>query len=236
MSTLGAKGFFITGTDTDVGKTVVTAALLKLLKAKGYQVAAAKPFESGGSSDSHWLHREAEQPDAWHKLAFPYRLKAAMAPDLAAQKEGVLLSTKLAITGLHQLQSMADILLVEGAGGVLVPIRKHIMVADFAAELGFPVLVVARLTLGTINHTLLTLEALRHRGCQVAGVIFSQTESGALNEVQKNNPRVIAELGRVSVLGHLPYLPKARRLQLPVASRIERFFLLKKLLALSGTR
>ena len=205
------RAFFITGTDTGVGKTVTTACLIKTLQNQGFVVAVAKPFESGGNRDGAWLKQLTGQPDAWDRWAFPYKFKAPMAPAMAAPREGVRISVKKVIVGLQQLEKRVDVLLVEGAGGVLVPIRKKYMMADLMAELGYPVIIVARPALGTINHSLLTLEALRRRGCKVEGIIFNRCQPGRVSVVEKQNPMVIATLGRIKVLGTLPYIKEIGR-------------------------
>jgi dethiobiotin synthetase len=226
------KGIFVTGTDTGIGKTVVVAALIKLLKAKGHVVAGAKPFESGSQKDSSWLHEESGQPADWKAWAFPYNFKAAMAPDMAAQKEGIIISVHLAMQGMHALQDNADYVVAEGAGGALVPIRGNYLMADFMAELEFPVVIVASPNLGTINHTLLTLEALRSRKCRILGVIFNRTETRNETEVERKNPEVIAKLGKLSVLGNLPCIPKVRRRLLPGVDKLNRHILLRKMLSM----
>ena len=198
----------------------MTGCLIRLLQAQGCRVAVAKPFESGGNQDGRWLRQLSGQSPSWDRWAFPYKLSAPMAPAMAAAKQGVSLSLKKVIDGLHTLESKADVLLVEGAGGALVPIKGSYCVADLMAELGYPAIVVSRLGLGSINHSLLTIEALRARACVIAGIIFNQLRSAKLNAVEKLNPAVIARLTKVPVLGHVPFLPLR---QPPSADRLRRY-------------
>ena len=222
--------FFITGTDTDVGKTVVTACLARILMARGLSVAVAKPFECGSNQDSRFLKHSTGQDSTWDRWAFPYKLKAAMAPAMAAEKEGVKLSIPKAETGLRKLERMNDVMLVEGAGGLMVPIRDRFLILDLMVKLGYPVIVVARYGLGTINHSLLTLAVLAQRRCPVAGLIFNQTSPGKIGELEKKNPTVVAQLGNVKILGMLPYTPKIRRQVFPPLEELNRYLLINKLL------
>lgn len=180
------SGFVVTGTDTGIGKTVVAAGLVGKLGARYW-----KPVQAGldEETDSEAVARLV--PGAVvHAEA--YRLVTPCSPHEAAARDGVAI-------GALPLPDGDGPLVVEGAGGVLVPLSDSRVYADQFAEWGLPVVLVARTTLGTINHTLLSLEALRARGCAVAGVVFSGGENG---ETQ----RVIGVLGKVRVLGRVPLL------------------------------
>ena len=180
-----AAGFpsriFVTGTDTDVGKSYV-AALLTVGLAATYW----KPVQSGSEADTDWLRQVTGLPAdrVWPES---YRLRAPLSPHEAARREGVHID-------MDQFKlPEQERLVVEGAGGVMVPLNdKHLMV-DLIVDLALPVLVVARSELGTINHTLLTLDQLRRRGCELLGVVVN----GPSNEA---NCRAIADYGKVSVL------------------------------------
>ena len=199
------RAFFITGTDTGVGKTVATACLIKTLQNQGFVVGVAKPFESGGNQDGVWLKQLTGQPDAWDAWAFPYKFKAPMAPGMAAKKAGIKPSLKRVVAGLGNLQKKVDVLLVEGAGGLMVPLSADQMVIDLMQALGYPAIIVSRLKLGTINHSLLTVQALRQRKVPVAGWIFNRLGPERLTEVERMNPSAIEKLSGVPVLGLLPY-------------------------------
>jgi dethiobiotin synthetase len=179
-------GFIVTGTDTGIGKTVIAAGLVRKLGARYW-----KPVQSGLEEETD---REAVARLVPGAVVHPeaYRLVTPCSPHEAAARDGVAI-------GALPLPAGDGPLVVEGAGGVLVPLSDTRVYADQFAEWGLPVVLAARTSLGTINHTLLSLEALRARECVVAGVIFSGEENA---ETQ----RVIGVLGKVRVLGRVPRL------------------------------
>ena len=181
-------GVFVTGTDTGIGKTLVAAWLVRNWRASYW-----KPVQSGvaDGSDAACVADLAPGTPV-HPSA--YVLRAPLSPHEAAAREGRRIDLD-AFT-----LPAASPLVVEGAGGVLVPLNETATMADLMVRLGLPVLVVARSTLGTINHTLLTLEALAHRGLTVAGVVLNGPPNPA-------NRRAIEQYGRVAVLAELPPLP-----------------------------
>jgi len=175
------RGVFITGTDTGVGKTRVGAALAHLLSGRGLRVRARKPVESGCPigpdgllpQDAALLREAAGCNEPLERIC-RYRLQAPISPERAAELEGLALD-------LGQLHAACladvggdDFLLVEGAGGFYSPLARGALNADLAGGLGLPVLVVAADRLGTLNHTLLTIEAVRMRGLALAGVVLNQ--------------------------------------------------------------
>jgi dethiobiotin synthetase len=169
-------GLFVTGTDTGVGKTVVACALAERLRARGVDVGVMKPIETGvgpqGPLDAIALAESAECDDPL-ELVCPVRLELPAAPDVAAEAEGRRIDLGAVRAAHDALRARHELLLVEGAGGLLVPIVPGFMMAELARELGLPLLVVTRGRLGTVNHTLLTLEAARARGLALAGVVIS---------------------------------------------------------------
>ncbi|MGQ9896005.1 MAG: dethiobiotin synthase [Acidobacteriota bacterium] len=209
--------FFITGTDTGVGKTAVTCALVRALRKAGYRARAVKPIESGCVLDSNGelvpadaqAHRRAaglEHLPLEHFIR--YRLQAPLAPAVAAEKEGVTIELSACLALVQAAALETDVLLVEGAGGLLVPLTRGVhknyqTVADFIALLGVPTLVVARARLGTLNHVLLTWNELRRRRLPCLGVLLNDTDAGAGPE-RENNARVLQAFG-VPVLAELPY-------------------------------
>jgi malonyl-CoA O-methyltransferase len=179
-----ASGLFVTGTDTGVGKTVVSAVLVRALEADYW-----KPVQAGldGEADAEAVARlAAVSPARIHRPAVS--LRAALAPDQAAALEGRRIDLEC-----FELPAAPRPLVVEGAGGVLAPLNERASVADLMLRLGLPVVLVARTTLGTINHTLLSLEALRARGLGVAGVVLDGPPHPA-------NRRAIEARGEVRVL------------------------------------
>jgi dethiobiotin synthetase len=173
-----SEGLFITGTDTGVGKTLVGAALVYLLTAKGCRVGVAKPLESGVADTSRLgqdgeLLRWASGSDAPLDGICPYRLDEPLAPALAAHRQGICIEWPRVLDTLRQSRAQYDFTVAEGAGGLLVPLAGKRLVADLVADIGWPLLVVARPGLGTVNHTLLTLETAKARGLNVVGWIIN---------------------------------------------------------------
>ena len=182
----------ITGTDTGVGKTLFAAALTGALGAHYWKPVQSGPDDEGGS-DSERVARLAGIPAA-QVLPEVYRLSEPLSPHRAAELDGVAIDPARLV-----LPEVAGALVIEGAGGVLVPLTREVLYADVFARWGAPVVIVARTGLGTINHTLLSLEALRARGVPVLGVAFS-------GEANDDNEATICAMGRVKRLGRLPRL------------------------------
>lgn len=182
--------YVVTGTDTGVGKTLVSAALCAHLHANYW-----KPVQAGldEATDRDIVHLLSGLPDT-ALLPEAYRLKTPCSPHEAARLDGVEIHpAKLA------LPPVGGALVVEGAGGVLVPLSNDLVYADMFAIWGLPVILVARTTLGTINHSLMSIEALNARGIDVHGVLFSGDENAASEEA-------ICTFGKVRHLGRLPHL------------------------------
>ncbi|MEN8262095.1 MAG: dethiobiotin synthase [Nitrospirota bacterium] len=206
------KGIFITGTDTGIGKTFVACGLIRAMKEKGMNVCPIKPVESGCRSvrgelipsDTKKLIK-ASGIDEPIDLINPYRLKHPLAPSVAAKIEGVAINKKKIFSAYKRLSKKYDITVVEGAGGIMVPVYKKYLFLDLAKDLDIPVVIVARPGLGTINHTLLTIEALRSNGLSVAGVIINCAVKSGKGLSEKTNPEVIEKLGGVPVLGSVPH-------------------------------
>jgi dethiobiotin synthetase len=198
------RGCFVTGTDTGVGKTVVTAAIIARLRAGGSPVRALKPLLTGldDPPDPVWppdhvlLARAAGGDPATTILA---GYGPPVSPHLAAELAGVTppAPTHLAAT-IREAAAPSEVLVVEGVGGLLVPLGPDGDVRDLAVALGLPVIVVARAGLGTINHTLLTLEAARHAGLEVAGVVLNRWPEDP-DVMVRSNRETIARLGGVEV-------------------------------------
>ena len=170
------RGFFVTGTDTGCGKTVAACALVEALRRDGEIVRVMKPVETGvgeaGPLDALALSAAAGSPDPLD-LVCPVRFKMPAAPNVAARAEGRAVDLE-AIEAAHaELTTRGGTLVVEGAGGLLAPLTDEVSMADLASRLGLPVVVVARGALGTINHTLLTLNEIARRQLPLAGVILS---------------------------------------------------------------
>jgi dethiobiotin synthetase len=198
---------FITGTDTGVGKTVATAAIGCTLAAQGRRVAVLKPAQTGvapgqpGDAEFVLAALGSAQPPA---TSCPYRFVAPAAPLVAARAEHATLDLAVIQRACDSLRESYDVVLVEGAGGLLVPVTEAHSMADLARVLGLPVVVVARPGLGTLNHTLLTIEAARARGLEMLGVVLSGWR-GPVDLATRTNPVLLCALGNVPLLGVLPW-------------------------------
>lgn len=205
------RGVFVTGTGTEVGKTVVAAAIARDLGAAGRSVAVFKPALTGlddpGEHDHELLRRAAGSGQSDDEIS-PYRFRRPLSPHLAAELAGVTIDPDRLLATARAAGAGADVLVAEGVGGLLVPLRIDYLVVDLARDLGLPVVIVASPGLGTINHTLLTLEAARAAGLDVACVVLTPWPE-APNDVQRSNRETIAAVGSVRVAG-LPLLDLAR--------------------------
>jgi dethiobiotin synthetase len=200
------NGLFVTGTDTAVGKTVVTAGITAALRARGHGVGVAKPIQSGAlaedpAGDAQLLKRWTGVPDGAEEIA-PYSFAAALAPLVAAELEGRAVALAEAVEAVQAIAERHEAVIVEGAGGLMVPLGTDWTVADLALALGLPVLVVARAGLGTVNHSTLTVLALRSLGLEPIGVVLN----GAADESSERNAQLIEQLSAVPVLGCIPLL------------------------------
>ena len=206
------KGIFITGTDTGVGKTFVSVGLLKILKEMGQNVCPMKPLETGCRFKKGELIPEdtlklvkASEVNEPLDLINPYRFRQPLAPAVAAELEGTIISRKRIISAYRKLSNTYDLTIVEGAGGIMVPVYRKYFFIDLIKDLNLPILVVARPGLGTLNHTLLTLEAAKSRGINVLGVIINYSSKIKNDASVQTNPKVIERSGGVPVLGIIPY-------------------------------
>jgi len=196
------KRLFVTGTDTGVGKTTVACALAAAFARRGRRVAVMKPCETGGGDDA--LRLAAATGRALDPaLVCPYRFPLPASPEVAAAAAGGAIDFAPILMAAAALSADADLVLVEGAGGLLVPISAELDMADLARALELPLLIVARASLGTVNHTRLTIEAARARKLDVAGVILSRASETAGPD-EPSNPDSIVRHGRVRLFGTLP--------------------------------
>ncbi len=203
------SGLFVTGTDTDCGKTQVARVVARALRAAGTEVRVLKPVETGCEvvagervpADALAL-AEAAQDDAPLDQVCPYRLLLPAAPEIAARREDLHIEVERIEAAYRRAEADSDLVLVEGAGGLLVPLTPALDMAGLAAQLGLPLLVVARASLGTLNHTLLTLEAARTRSLRVLGLVVSHTHA-QLSDADRRNLDLLLERLPVPLLGEL---------------------------------
>ena len=218
------KGFFVTGTDTGVGKTVITAALIKVAHLLGFKACGMKPIETGCKiavssqqsavsskektlipSDGTFLKNISNVNESIDFIT-PVRFMNPLAPLPASEIEGISVDFKKIQKAYTELSKKYDVIIVEGIGGLLVPITRDYSVLDLAKDFGLPLIIVSRPGLGTINHTMLTVNCAIKEGLNVAGIIinYSHPPEGTLAE--DTNPEVIKKISPVPIIGIFPYL------------------------------
>ena len=208
------RAIFITGTDTGIGKTIVTACLASYFLSKNKKVAVYKPVQCG-----NLLKNKIKSPDLAvvkklsgideKNLFNDYCFKYASSPHLAAELEHKKVDVKKIKNTYNSLLEKYDYVLVEGAGGLMVPLTKNYTVCDLIDELKPEVIVVARSGLGTINHTTLTVKALQSINANILGVIFNNY-TGSL--IEKDNQKIIKTMNKVKIIGTLPYTKNLKKL------------------------
>ena len=199
------KILFIAGTDTGVGKTMVAGALASALKLKGFCVGVMKPIACGGREDAEFLMRCAGIQESLD-LVNPIYLKRPLSPNVAARMEKTKIDLKKITRALAQLKQRYDTLVVEGCGGLLVPVTDKFFVVDLIPLMKAGTLLVSRAGLGAINHSLLSLEALSSRKIKPDGIIFNRLTAGPLSIPEQTNPEVISRIGKIPSLGVFPYM------------------------------
>ena len=208
------QGFFITGTDTGVGKTWATVALMRYFKAQNKTVAGMKPVAAGCNlvngklkNEDALLLQENASISIGYDLVNPYAFDLPISPHLAATKAGCSVDLKELLEHYNQLQNQVDILLVEGAGGWFAPLNDTQDIADLASILGLPIIIVVAIRLGCINHAKLTYQAIQLSGLRCAGWIAACTEPEM--PVREENIKTILNALSAPLLGVLPYTAKA---------------------------
>ena len=193
------KGIFITGTDTGVGKTYVSCLLIKALRNKKINVGAMKPIQCSGS-DSDFLIR-ANNSKIDKKLVNPYFLKLPVAPLVAFNKEKIKFIKFKILEAFNILSQKYDFVIVEGIGGLAVPITENYFVTDLIKDLGLDLVIVSRPGLGTINHTLMSINLARNHSINVRGIVINNFKKNKLSLAEKTNPEVIKNLTKIPILG-----------------------------------
>ena len=203
---MGAPGgVFVTGTGTEIGKTVTAGVIARTVASAGRKVSVFKPAVSGlddareqGVAPDHEHLRIAASSNQTHEEVSPYRYGPAVSPHLAAELEGTEIEAERLRRGVEAARNAGDFLVCEGVGGFLVPLRPDYLVRDFARDAALPVVVVAAPGLGTINHTLLMVEAVRAAGLDVLGVVLTPWPA-APDRLEESNLEAISDLGGVTV-------------------------------------
>ena len=196
---------FVTATDTDVGKTIVTAGLAAIMQSLGYKAGILKPLQTGAISQGDFLISPdlafIKKIDPYVSTHASYVLKTPSAPYLASEIEGVPIETDVILRDYVKMTQKCDTVIVEGSGGILVPVSSGILMSDVAKKLNLPIVIVARPNLGTINHTLLTINAANQSGLRIAGVIINKYPEDTADVVIKTAPRLIEEYSDAKIVG-----------------------------------
>lgn len=204
------SGYFITGTDTGVGKTIATLAVMELLKRRGFEVAGMKPVASGCASGPEGLRNsdavqimQACSTTPAYSQVNPYAFEAAVAPHIAAARSGVSIRMAPILSSYHDLEEAAERVIVEGVGGWEVPLGDDSMLPDLACRLELPVILVVGLRLGCINHGLLSATAIRSTGLELCGWIANQQQKDV--EALDENVDALQKRIGAPLLGVLPW-------------------------------
>lgn len=215
------NGIFITGTDTGVGKTIISAALLCVLKSNGVDAVYMKPAQTGCrvrgkrliAPDLELVCSLAgiNPSEKERQLTVPYRFRQACSPHLAAKLEKRTIRFSKIINSFNVLKRRHDFVIVEGAGGVLTPLSSQYSILGVMQSLSLPVILVARPGLGTINHTLLSLRELRLAKLNILGVVLNYSSAKTKGIIEASNKAAIERLGCVPVLAEFPFLGNLRR-------------------------
>lgn len=208
-----SKGFFIAGTDTGVGKTIMAGAMIKALSFLGHRVGAMKPVESGCGREGGLLVpfdgmflKQTAHMDEPVTLVTPRCFESPLAPLAASEIDMKEVDTSEIRRAFNGLSAKYGVMIVEGIGGLMVPVKKDYYVADLAKEFGLPLLLVARPGLGTVNHTMLSIRCALGEGLEVAGVIINYSKPPQESLAEKTNPKLLAQICPVPIIGIFPYL------------------------------
>ncbi|MFC1667771.1 dethiobiotin synthase [Chlamydiota bacterium] len=213
--------FFITGTDTEVGKTVVTALLGMLFQSLECSVGVMKPVSSGGRGDALFL-KEMLSIDDDIDVITPVNFDLALSPNIAAHLTGKSVDFRCLFDTFNDMKKKYDVLLVEGIGGLLVPLTDSYFVKDLIIDLEASCIIVTRRLLGTLNHTFLTVESLKTSSILLEGIIFNDTHHINDSVIPDTNSRFIAQSTQLRILGTIPFLKEMNKKSLQ--SRIHEYF------------
>lgn len=208
------KGFFVTGTDTDVGKTIISSGIAAVLKEKKIDVGVFKPLLSGVSredpaSDTSLLKQLSQTSLSYEEIT-PFAFKEPLAPYVAGKLEGKIVRIEEVLTHWEKIRGKHEFFVVEGAGGISVPLGEQFLVSDLMQAIQLPIVIVARPNLGTFNQIFLTVHYAKSLGLTVAGIVINGI-SDHPNLAEKTNPKLIEELCGVPILGITPKLKEVTK-------------------------
>lgn len=208
--------FFITATGTDVGKTIITAGLLRYLRNQDRNAISVKPVQTGAECingqlvapdlEVHWKAANYSPDENERALMAPYLYEPACSPHLAGRMAGNYPEIQTILRSVHDLEEKHEDILVEGAGGIYAPLNEDYTMLDLMKKIDYPVILVAHRGLGTLNHTLLSIEVIREAGLDIAGVILNEVEDVEPDFIKKDNPSAIEAFGQVPIIGNVDYL------------------------------
>lgn len=217
------RGIFVTGTGTGIGKTIVAAGILRGLRRHGLNAAPVKPVQTGIEiRDGQWLAPDLEfslaaagmtPPADQRDRMVPFRYEPACSPHLAGRLAGTYPQIEAIEQGAQALGATYDYLVVEGAGGVMVPLNEDQTTLDLMRVLNLSVVIAAPAGLGTINHSLLTIEAVRRAGLPIAALVLNHNVSTDPQDdyIIRDNPPIIERFGKIPVFGPAPFIPLLQR-------------------------
>ncbi len=215
MSTGTRRGVFVTGTDTEVGKTIIAAALTRALCSRGMRVGVMKPVSAGRErKDGCWINEDARQlleasnvPLTLSEIN-PYAFEPPISPHIAAAEAGLAVDLARIESAFIAIADKADLVVVEGAGGWLAPISETLTMADIAIRLALPVVLIVGMRLGCLNHSLLSAESIRSRGLTLAGWVANSIDPD-FSRAKENHETLAGRLG-APLLGKVPFLASPR--------------------------
>lgn len=210
------NGIFITATDTEIGKTLISGCIAAYLKQTGVNVGVMKPISTGDTRDAEYL-KYTSQIEEPIELINPIHLQTPLAPSVSAQLENRTIDIPSIIKTYNILKQKYDFMIVEGVGGIAVPITNDSLVVDIIKLLNLPILIVSRIGLGTLNHTLLTVSFAKQFDLKIIGIILNLYCSDTAGIVEKTNPAEIERLTQIPVVGVVPY---DKRLETNKPSRV----------------
>lgn len=207
------KGFFITGTDTGVGKTIIAGAFIRALSIFGLKTGGMKAVETGClrqgdvliPADGTFLKEMAHMDEDITRIT-PYALATPLAPLAASQAEDIIIEKDLLLKEFRYLSEKYEAMVIEGTGGLLVPITENYFILDLARDLGLPLVIVSRPGLGMLNHTLLTARYALKEGVEVAGIVINHPYLAEADLAEQTNPQILKKISPVPILGLFPYL------------------------------
>lgn len=227
------KGIFITGTDTGVGKTIITGLIARYMMLKGVDFVTQKWIQTGADKerDDISVHMEmlGEGSKNFSKHAeytLPYCFKFPCSPHLAARMENIEIDPVVIERAYMRLVWDFELVLAEGSGGLMVPVNERTLIIDILERLCIPVVLVVRNRLGAINHAILSIEALRGRGIPILGVIFNNVSYGSDPVICRDNPEIVRQITSTEFLGEVPYSTDIKfldRVFSPIAEKITEF-------------